>query len=76
MLVKFIDKWWREGRVPYDDVGTIRQDHDGYAIVKCKSGDVITTKSRYQEFIDAYQEVVLEDMEMLMGDDDDDREGL
>jgi hypothetical protein len=76
MLVEFIDEWWRKGSVPYDEVGTIRQDHDGYAIVKCKSGDVILTKILYQDFIDAYQEVVLEDMEMIMGDEDEDEEDV
>jgi hypothetical protein len=76
MLVKFDDTWFNEGCVPYDDVSTIRQDHDGYAIVKCKSGDVIVTKTLYQDFIDAYQEVVLEDMEMIMGDEDEDEEDV
>jgi hypothetical protein len=74
MLVKFNDEWFKEGSVPYDEVGTIRQDHDGYAIVKCKSGDVIVTKTLYQDFIDAYQSVVLEDMEMIMGEDEDEDE--
>ena len=70
-MIEFIDDMFMRGSVPYDEVGSIREDHHGFGIIRCKSGEVILTRVEYLTLFVRYQNAVLDDMEMLMGESDE-----
>jgi hypothetical protein len=72
MLLNFIDDMFLRGSVPYDDVGSLREDFEGFGVIRCRSGEVIHTKLEYESLVVAYRDAVLNDMEMMMDIDDGD----
>lgn len=72
MLVDFQDCMDRRGCVAYDDISSVREDNQGFGVLRLKTGETIVTNMIYTELKTAYNDALEEDLAMLLDDTEDD----